>query len=188
MKQKTEKQTWYVLRVTYNRELKLKDKFKERGIECFVPMRYVEKTSEGRTERKLTSAIACLIFVHATRNTLDALKGEFEYTLPFRYLINKATHKPMVVREKEMLNFIAVAGNEELTQYVQYLGVEAQHLKRGEEVIIRAGNFKGIEGRIVRVKRQRRVLVELQGIATVVTAYIPNELLERKKERNINTY
>jgi len=174
-----EENRWYVLRVLFGRELKLKEKLEERNIKCFVPLRYVEKGVEGITKRKLTSAIACILFINSNRVIIDDLKSEFASIIPFRYLIDKATKRFMVVRDQDMYNFIAIAGNDELTEYVHYLGEEAKHLKRGEEVIIKSGIFKGIRGRIVRVKRQRRVMVELQGIANVVTAYIPNELLEK---------
>jgi len=178
-----EKEQWYVLRVLFGRELKLKEKLLERNIKCFVPLRYVETNKEGITKRKLISAISCIIFIHTNCLVIDTLKCEYKYILPFRYLVDKSTNKPMVVRDKEMYNFIAIAGNRELTEYVHYLGKEAQNLKRGEEVTIKSGIFKGIKGRIVRVKRQRRVMVELQGIADVVTAYIPNELLERENNQ-----
>jgi len=186
MDYKTEKnkERWYVLRVLFGRELKLKDKLSERNIKCFVPLRYVETNKEGITNRKLVSAISCILFIHTNHVVIDALKCEYTYILPFRYLIDKSTQKPMIVRDKEMYNFIAIAGNIELTEYVHYLGEEAQNLKRGEEVIVKSGIFKGIKGCIVRVKRQRRVMVELQGIANVVTAYIPNELLERENNQS----
>jgi transcription antitermination factor NusG len=174
-----EKACWQVLSVRHCRELKLKAELEQRDVRCFVPMRYVERQQQGRIERKWVSALPCLLFVFATRSQVDALLEEYRYTFPFRYLRNRATREPIVISEKEMMNFMAVAGNEALSEQVHYLGDEAQQLKRGEEVMVRAGAFKGITGRIVRVKRQRRILVELQGVAHVVTAYIPNQLLER---------
>jgi len=173
-----------VLRVLFGRELKLKEKLLERNIKCFVPLRYVETNKEGVTKRKLISAISCILFIHTNCVVIDALKCKYKYILPFRYLIDKSTNKPMVVRDREMYNFIAIAGNRELTEYVHYLGKEAQTLKRGEEVIVKSGIFKGIKGYIVRVKRQRRVMVELQGLANVVTVYIPNELLEQENNQS----
>ena len=178
-----DKEQWYVLRVLFGRELKLKEKLSKRNIKCFVPLKYVETNKEGITKRKLISAISCLLFIHTNRVIIYALKCEYKYIVPFMYLVDKSTNKPMIVRDREMYNFIAIAGNRELTEYVHYLGEEAQNLKRGEEVIVKSGIFKGIKGRIVRVKRQRRVMVELQGIANVVTAYIPNELLECKNKQ-----
>lgn len=181
----TDEDQWYVLRVLFGRELKLKEKLEEKNIKCFVPLRYIETCVGGRTKRKLISAISCILFIHSNSAVIDDLKSEFECTFTFRYLIDKSTNKPMIVRDQEMNNFIAIAGNDELTEYVHYLGEEAKNLKRGEEVIIKSGIFKGIRGRIVRVKRQRRVMVELQGLANVVTAYIPNELLEKQINTNI---
>ena len=178
-----DKEQWYVLRVLFGRELKLKEELSKLDIKCFVPLKYIETTKEGKTKRKLVSAISNILFIHTNSEVIDAVKSKYKYTLPFSYLIDKATKKPMIVRDREMCNFIAITGNRELTEYVHYLGKEAQNLKRGEEVVIKSGIFKGIKGRIVRVKRQRRVMVELQGIANVVTAYIPNEFLERENKQ-----
>ena len=33
-----EEKVWYALRVTYNRELKVKDDLDSRGVESFIPM------------------------------------------------------------------------------------------------------------------------------------------------------
>ena len=35
-----ENKVWYALRVTYNRELKVKSDLEARGIDSFVPMQY----------------------------------------------------------------------------------------------------------------------------------------------------
>ena len=41
MEQTSEKK-WFAIRVTYNRELKVKVELEAKGIECFVPMSYKE--------------------------------------------------------------------------------------------------------------------------------------------------
>jgi len=43
---------WFPMRVTYQREMKVKAELDRLGIECFVPMRYriVESRNQGTTE------------------------------------------------------------------------------------------------------------------------------------------
>ena len=49
---------WYVLRVTYSRELKIKALLDERGVRTFIPMVWRKKTASGKTERKLAGPAA----------------------------------------------------------------------------------------------------------------------------------
>ena len=48
----TEEKFWYALRVTYARELKVKQSFDEKGIESYVPMRMVERRFFGKRRKK----------------------------------------------------------------------------------------------------------------------------------------
>jgi hypothetical protein len=43
--------------------------------------------------------------------------------------------------------------------------------------MIMGGKFEGVEGVIRRVKRCKRVVVELQGVASVAIAFVPPALL-----------
>ena len=50
--------------------------------------------------------------------------------------------------------------------------------KVGKHVLITGGVFDGVTGVIRRVKRCKRVVVELEGIATVAIAFVPSVLLK----------
>lgn len=50
--------------------------------------------------------------------------------------------------------------------------------KEGKRVKIMGGAFEGVEGVIRRVKRCKRVVVELDGIASVAIAFVPVGLLK----------
>ena len=49
--------------------------------------------------------------------------------------------------------------------------------KQGDYVRIIDGPFKGIEGRVTKITGQKRVIVELPGLCSVATAYIPKVFL-----------
>ena len=49
--------------------------------------------------------------------------------------------------------------------------------KQGDFVRIIEGPFKGIEGRVTKITGQKRVIVELPGLCSVATAYIPKVFL-----------
>ena len=50
--------------------------------------------------------------------------------------------------------------------------------KEGKRVKIMGGAFEGVEGVIRRVKRCKRVVVELDGVASVAIAFVPAALLK----------
>ena len=55
---------WFVLRVSYSRELKIKAILDEKGIQTFVPMVYRKQTLDGKTRKKLVPAVSNLCFVY----------------------------------------------------------------------------------------------------------------------------
>ena len=41
------------------------------------------------------------------------------------------------------------------------------------------GPFQGAEGYVVRIKKDRRLVVTISGVAAIATSFIPMELLEK---------
>lgn len=171
----TDQRQWYAIRVTYNRELKVKADLDERGIENFLPMHYVYKTVDDKRVRRLVPAIHNLIFMLADQATMAQYKSTT--ALPIRYIMNRETQRPMVVPRRQMDNFIAVAGtnNEQLI----YLDEAPMDFKKGDKVKILGGIFEGAEGTFMRIKGDRRVVVSIPGIIAVATMNIHPSLLQR---------
>lgn len=82
---------WFPMRVTYQREMKVKAELDRLGIENFVPMRYkmMESQNDRDSElrRVLVPAISNLIFVRSTQERLSELKRRNEVLEPLRYMI-----------------------------------------------------------------------------------------------------
>ena len=74
--------TWFPMRVTYQREMKVKAELDRLRIENFLPMIYkvVESQNDGDTElrRVLVPAINNLIFVRSTQERVSELKRSNE--------------------------------------------------------------------------------------------------------------
>ena len=49
---------------------------------------------------------------------------------------------------------------------------------KGQPVRITEGKFKGVMGRVARYQGQQRVAVEIEGLMTVITAYVPSAFLK----------
>ena len=51
--------------------------------------------------------------------------------------------------------------------------------KPGERVRVTEGPFKGAQGVIKRIKKDRKLLVSINGIVVVAVSHIPGQFLER---------
>lgn len=171
---------WYVLRVTYQRELAAKRALGELGIEHFVPVRTVRRrNAAGRFYRAQEAALHNYVFARTTRAAIDELKT---FRLPYlRYVVypEEGRNRIMTVPEEQMNHFIAVAGR--CDEQVLFLRPEEVDLAQGDRVRITGGVFAGVEGVFVRVRnaRQRRVVVRIDGVAAVATAAVPAQLIEK---------
>ena len=172
--------TWYPMRVTYGREIKVKGELDRLGIENFVPMTYKVVDVNGEIlHRELVPAINNLIFVRSTQERISGLKRSNEVLEPLRYMMDHTAeekHVILTVPDRQMENFMRVATNTD--ESVMFLDEKSIVGKEGKRVKIMGGSFEGVEGVIRRVKRCKRVVVEIEGVASVAIAYVPVGLLK----------
>ena len=171
--------SWYPMRVTYSREIKVKAELDRLEIENFVPMTYkLVCADNGNPHRELVPAINNLIFVRSTQGRISELKTSNEVLEPLRYMMDhtaEKAHEIMTVPDRQMENFMRVASRTD--DSVLFLDENTIVGKEGKRVKIMGGMFEGVEGVIRRVKRCKRVVVALDGIASVAIAYVPAGLL-----------
>lgn len=167
---------WYAVRVTYSRELSLKSYLDKEGIENFIPMRYEYAVRNDRRVRKLVPAIHNLVFVRTTRARMDDIKNNPQLNIPVRYIMNRATRRPIVIPDEQMRSFILVAGTHD--EAVIYVEPEELKLAKGTKVRITGGVFEGAVGEFVRLRHDRRVVVNIEGVMAVATTFIHPSLVE----------
>lgn len=158
---------WYVLRVTYSRASKAKELFDAAGVESFLPMTVALRHVHGRTERKAVPVIGNIIFAYATRARIDELKRTPKFYELVRYMMDREARQPVVVPERQMRDFIAVAGDS--AEQERYLQPGDLHHLIGGKVRINSGPWRGVEGRLLRVKDGCRVVVEVLNLMAVAT-------------------
>ena len=61
---------------------------------------------------------------------------------------------------------------------VIYLQEISAKLREGQRVRVKVGPFEGVEGTVIRVKKSRRVMVELPGMLAIATTFVKPEELE----------
>ena len=173
--------SWYALRVSYSRELKVRDRLNESGIRTFVPMMWRRcpvkpGMTTGNPSRRLVPAVGNLCFAYSTKAELEDFIRGYGETSPVHFYWDRTANKPLTVPEKAMNDFIAVSST--LDEDLIYITEITSKLREGQTVKVKEGPFKGIEGKVVRIRKSRRILVELPGMLAVATTYIQPEYLE----------
>ena len=170
---------WFALRATYSRELKIKNQLAERGVRTFVPMVW-RKTpltqSSTANSKKLVPAISSLCFVYWTKAEIDQYIRSFGDVKPVNYYWDRTKNAPLVVPEKAMEDFITVASS--MDEDLIYITEISEKLREGQTVRVKEGAFAGVEGKVVRIKKSRRILVELPGMLAVASTYVSPSMLE----------
>ena len=167
---------WFAIRVSYGRVLKFSVRLQELGVQHFVPVAKKKVVKDGKTLTVTAPAVSNLCFVRSTRACIDDVfrgLGKNNYA---SFFWDKSTRNPIVVSDKAMADFMqicAVMNDEAL-----YLKDITDKLHEGQKVRVTEGPFQGVEGTILRIKRSRRVVVELPGLLAVATSYIDPRFLE----------
>ncbi len=158
---------WFAMRVTYSRELKAQRLLQDAGVETYIPM-LCERGEDGK---RYSPAVHNLIFVHSSRDFLDDYKRKVEGECSLRYMMDRSTGFPMVVRDKEMNDFIRVTA--ERDEGILYLDNPAAIVTKGTPVEIMCGPFKGVRGKLIRIRKDRKVVLQLAGMVAVAVDGIP---------------
>ncbi len=173
---------WYPMRSSYGREQIVKNNLDKLGIENYLPMTYQIVEENGKRHRELVPAIHNLIFIHSSRSIITDLKTSNPLLSSLRYMkrkslyINNSQTLILSVPLNQMNNFItATKGHEE---DVTYLDSENDNCTVGQKVRITNGIFGGVEGYIKRIHKNKRVLVCVKGISSVMLNFVPKDLLK----------
>lgn len=189
---------WYALRTTYGREKKAYTYLISKGITAYYPTIMVDKLIDGRIKSVEVSRIPNMFFAYGTEKEIKRFVYD-NVNLPFlrfyyRYYnpqtssssvaaksnISKGLAKePLIVpdRQIETLKIICEAEGQDTI-----ITTEPIHkFEKGNLVRVTNGPFAGAVGVVARFKGQQRVGIQINGIVTAITAYIPSAFIKRIK-------
>ena len=161
---------WYVLRVTYQREIAASKALEELQIEHYVPtVRTRIRNEKGVSIGwKTEPLIHNYIFIYDSyENILTLKQTKLDY---LRFMMGKDAkgmlNEPQYVPDKQMTDFMKV---------VRTMGSKTVDpdidLRKGDKVRILTGPFEGVEGIYVRMpnRHEKRVVIKIEGVAAVAT-------------------
>lgn len=148
--------------VMMHHEKRVAEHLKAKQIECFVPIQEVVKQWSDRKKKVKQVIIPMMVFVRTNeKQRLEILQTEASAR---GFLIDRTTHRPAIIRDKEMEAF----------RFMLDFSDEAVHFCSdsfypGEKVRVLKGPLKDLEGELVSVdgKHELRVRIEQLGCAVV---------------------
>lgn len=173
----TKKTQWFVLKTIFCREQIVEKHLTEQSIECFIPMKYKIIVRGEQRKRILEPAIHNIVFVNSTRALLDDYiiqKGEF-YSV--QYMRDLVTNDPIIIPQQQMTNFMLVAGT--YFDDLIYLNDSFEKFAYHEKVQVTGGILEGMEGHVVRIRKDRKVVVSIYGVVAVAVSGIHPSLLRK---------
>jgi len=178
---------WYVLRVTYQREITASKALEELQIEHYVPtIRTRIRNDKGVSIGwKTEPLVHNYIFIHDSyENILKIKQGKLDY---LRFMMGKDERgmlsMPQYVPDKQMADFMKVVrtmGSKPVDPNID--------LKKGDHVRVLTGPFEGVEGIYIKMpnRHEKRVVIKILGVAAVATMALNAsdvEKLEVKEEK-----
>ena len=194
------KLNWYAMKVFFNKVFDIEALLGERDVEVYIPVQKVQLKGEEhlRIARRLATpddrrrdnqfiqagpiifkrvpVINSLLFFRAPEERV----AEMEVLIQGRGFVYKMTdrERPSVIPDRQMSMFQMVCSSgaegleffsdEDITRY-----------KQGDKVRVTEGPLKGAEGYVKRIRKDRRLLVSIEGFIAVATSFIPPQFLEK---------
>lgn len=176
---------WYALRTTYNREKKAYDYLIGKHVDAFYPTLTSVKIVNGKRKAVIESRIPNIFFAYGTEKELKKYVYD-NINLPYlrfyyRYFHNgvQIVKEPLIVPTKQIESLKIICGSD--TENMTFVPSCVDKFKKGQEVRVIEGRFKGVIGKVARYHGQQRVAVVIDGLLTIATAYIPSAFIERIK-------
>lgn len=161
---------WYIVYKGKTRGNSLTDWLDKAHIEYYEPKRVVEvfNPESSEMEETETFVISNLIFIHTNDNIYNIIKRFVGLRYPF---IDHMTGRPAVVKHKEMKRFIMSIekSTEQKVEEPILLQQPYSFFSRYKKVKIIGGSLEGMEGYVVRVRKDRKLVISLGTMAVAVS-------------------
>ena len=179
---------WYALRAFKGRALRIKEDFESAGCKTYMAMQIRESIKNGHREYKEVQLIPQLLFVYCTEKSLQDYKNaHFDEIMIYRHFVRNGNGEefllPAPIPEKQMKLFIFITSTGNAAD-IEYFGEVMPKFKEGEQVTVTDGIYKGATGYIKRIKKDRKLLVAIEGVAVVAISNIPMSCIAKSNNNH----
>ena len=197
------KLNWYALKVFYGKVFDIEAKLADMDLETYIPvrkdllkgeehmraLRRLATPDDRRRDNQFVQAgpliykrvpiVTSLLFVRAPKERVK----EIEDTVKDKGFIYRTADRKgeAVIPDKQMAMFqlVCSSGAEGLEFFADD---DMTRYRTGDRVRVLEGPLQGAEGYIKRIRKDRRLLVAIEGFIAVATSFIPPQFLEKVPE------
>lgn len=150
----------------------LRENLEKADITYFIPTQFVEHLDGDRMVEKEEAVLNNLLFVQTDEdireltNEIDGLKAPY---------LNRATEMPATISDAELQRFKRVL--EARSLHAEFLPDAYRRFENCPKVRVKAGEFEGLEGRVFRIRHDRKLIIQLDDMAIAISG-IHHTLLE----------
>ncbi len=163
---------WFVMRA-YKAEGRAEELLQREKVDYFIPKHYAVRIYHGVKSARLVPVIPSLVFVNGLHQQIIDFKKKYNF---LQFITNDCdgSKSYLIVPNNQMNDFIKVAS--QTREEVIYYKPDEINIRRGTRVRIHGGQFDGVEGifTTVKGKRNRRLIVQIQGIIAVTVEVHPD--------------
>ena len=173
---------WYALRTTYGREKKAYDYLVSNNVKAFYPTIKTVKNVEGQRTVVEESRLPNIFFAYGKEDEIKSFVYD-NVNLPYLRFYYRHIHEgariskePLIVPDYQIegLKIICASQAEDIILELS----EIKQFKVGQKVRVVDGIFKGVVGKVARYRGQQRVAIEIDGLLTIASAYVPSAFIE----------
>ena len=174
---------WYALRVTYGREKKAYDYLVGKNIEAYYPTIKTVKEVDGKRKTVEESRLPNIFFARGTEEVIKSFVYD-NVNLPHLRFYYRHTHEgarlikePLIVPDYQIDGLKIICASE--SENIIFEPSEIKKFQSGQIVRVIDGVFTGVIGKVARYHGQQRVAIVIDGLLTIVSAYVPSAFLEK---------
>lgn len=153
-----------------------------------VPQWYALRAFRNKTQPLMREAEGAghRVFYAGCLSTIFFIKCPIEWLKEFKqshlsdFMIyaNASKKEPAPIRDKDMENFILVTTAQYDHPDIEVLEPDVKYAL-GDQVRVTEGIYKGAVGIVKRIRKDRKLLVSIPGVAVVAISHIPMSYLEK---------
>ena len=169
---------WFAVRAFWNKTQALMREAQEAGFRTYYAMKTEECIKSEKLDYEDVALIPALFFIQCPVEWLQDFKQK-HYSQLYVYT-DVPGGKPAPIRDQEMEMFIMVtsARNNNGGHDIEVLEPKPQYAQ-GDVVRVTEGLYKGATGIVKRIRKDRKLLVAISGVAVVAISHIPMCYLEK---------
>lgn len=151
--------------------------------EAYIPMKHKRKRIKGKEKLIQEPILPNIIFVHATKEKIETYINKTTQLNFLKYYYNhfktnaQGKNPPLTIADDEMENFKRITST--CNEHIITVNPQKCHYKSDDIVKVIDGDFKGVKGRVARISGQQRIVICIESLCCIATAYIPSAFIRK---------